>query len=50
MKMALCLNHSKRLDINDILLKFSNKLLLENVAPEKLSNFTILPVPKKGDL
>ena len=38
------------MDIDDILLKFSNKMLLENVAPEKLSTLTIIPVPKKGDL
>ena len=40
----------QRLYIDNILHKFSNKMLLENVAPEKLSTQTIIPVPKKGNL
>ena len=40
----------KRIDIDDILLKFSNKLLVENDLPDQLAVMNIIPVPKKGDL
>ena len=40
----------KRIDIDDILLKFSNKLLVENDLPDQLAVMNIIPVPEKGDL
>jgi hypothetical protein len=40
----------KRIDVDEILLKFSNKLLIEGLSPEQLSTITIVPVPKPGDL
>ena len=40
----------KRVDIDDILLKFSNKLLVENDLPDQLAIMNLIPVPKKGDL
>ena len=40
----------KRIDTDEILLKFSNKLLVDGLAPEQLSTLTIVPVPKPGDL
>ena len=38
----------KRIDIDDILLKFSNKLLVENDLPDQLAVMNIIPLPKKG--
>ena len=40
----------KRIDCDEILLKFSNKSLIENQAPEQLSTLTLVPFPKAGDL
>ena len=40
----------KRVDIDDILLKFSNKMLVENDLPDQLAVMNLIPVPKKGDL
>ena len=40
----------KRADVDQLLLMFSNKLLIEKQAPEHFSTLNIVPVPKKGDL
>ena len=40
----------KRVDIDDILLKFSNKVLLEHDLPDQLAVMNIIPVLKSGDL
>jgi len=40
----------KRVDIDDILLKFSNKVLVEHDLPDQLATMNIIPVAKKGDL
>ena len=40
----------KRLDIDDILLNFSNKVLVDHDLPDQLAMMNIIPVPKKGDL
>ena len=40
----------KRINIDDIILSFSNKLLLDNETPEQFSTLNILPIPKSGDL
>ena len=40
----------KRINIDDIILSFSNKVLLENQTPEQFSTLNILPIPKSGDL
>ena len=40
----------KRINIDDIILDFSNKVLLDNVSPEQFSTLNILPIPKSGDL
>ena len=40
----------KRADVDETLLMFSNKLLIEKQAPEHFSTLNIVPVPKKGDL
>ena len=40
----------KRINIDDIILDFSNKVLLENKTPEQFSTLNILPIPKSGDL
>lgn len=40
----------KRVDIDDILLKFSNKMLVDHDLPDQLAVMNIIPVPKKGDL
>ena len=37
----------KRVDIDDILLKFSNKMLVENELPDQLAVMNLVPVPKK---
>ena len=36
--------------IDDILRKFSNKMLVENDLPDQLAIMNLIPVPKKGDL
>ena len=40
----------KRIDIDDIVLKFSNKLLMEGKKPDHFSTLNIIPIPKSGDL
>ena len=40
----------KRIDVDNIMLKFSNKFLIEGEIPEQLSTLNIVPVPKTGDL
>ena len=40
----------KRCDIDDILLLFSNKILMEGRKPDQLSILDITPIPKSGDL
>ena len=40
----------KHVDINDILLKFRNKVLIEHDLPNQLAVMNIIPVPKSGDL
>ena len=40
----------KRINIDDIILHFANKMLLENETPEQCSTLNILPIPKSGDL
>ena len=40
----------KRCNLNDIILSFANKLLMENVKPEQWSEIDLLPIPKSGDL
>ena len=40
----------KRINIDDIILSFSNKVLLNNETPEQFSTLNILPIPKSGDL
>ena len=40
----------KRINIDDIILHFANKMLLENETPERCSTLNILPIPKSGDL
>lgn len=40
----------KRSNIEDIILDFSKKVLIENKTPEQFSTLNILPIPKSGDL
>ena len=40
----------KRINIDDIILKFANKLLLTGDLPEQFATLNILPIPKSGDL
>ena len=40
----------KRAEVDNILLKISNRILMEGVSPDQLSVLNILPVPKSGDL
>ena len=40
----------KRADIDDILLQFSNMMLMDHDLPDQLAVMNIIPVPKKGDL
>ena len=40
----------KRANIDDILLKFSNKLLMNGELPQHFSTLNIIPIPKSGDL
>ena len=40
----------KRIGIDDIILSFSNKMLLNNETPEQFATLNILPIPKSGDL
>ena len=40
----------KRVDIDDIVLKFCNDALSEGKIPEQWKISNIVPVPKKGDL
>ena len=40
----------KRINIDDIILHFANKMLLENKTPEQFSTLNILPIPRSGDL
>ena len=40
----------KRCDIDDIILKFSNKLLIDGVKPDTFTTLNITPIPKSGDL
>ena len=40
----------KRVDIDDILLKFDNKALIEHDLADQLAVMNLIPVPKSGDL
>ena len=40
----------KRCDIDQIVLRFANKILMEHEKPDQLSILNIVTVPKKGDL
>ena len=40
----------KRVDLDDIILDFCNKALLEGKVPDQWKHSNIVPVPKKGDL
>ena len=40
----------KRCNIDDIILYFCNKSLLDKIKPKQLSILNIIPIPKKGDL
>ena len=40
----------KRINIDDIILKFANKLLLTGDLPEQFATVNILPIPKSGDV
>ena len=40
----------KKIGIDDIILSFSNKILLNNQTPEQFSTMNILPIPESGDL
>ena len=40
----------KRINVDDIILKFANKLLLTGDLPEQFATLNILPIPKSGDL
>ena len=40
----------KRCDIDQIVLRFANKILTEHAKPDKLSIMNIVTVPTKGDL
>ena len=40
----------KRINIDDIILTFANKLLLTGDPPEQFATLNILPIPKSGDL
>ena len=40
----------KRCDIDDIILGFANKILMEQQKPDQLSTLNITPIPKSGDL
>ena len=40
----------KRINIDDIILHFVNKILLENKTPEPFFTLNLLPIPKFGDL
>ena len=40
----------KAVDIDDILLRISNKFYMENQMPEQLGILNLIPIPKSGDL
>ena len=40
----------KRCDLDDIILEYANKLLIENMKPDQWSEIDLLPIPKSGDL
>ena len=40
----------KRCDIDDILLHFANKLLINSEKPEQLTILNLEPIPKSGNL
>ena len=40
----------KRCNLDDIILKYANKLLIEKVKPKQWSEIDMVPLPKSGDL
>ena len=40
----------KRVDLDDIILDFCNKALINGEIPDQWKHMNIIPVPKKGDL